>query len=502
MLVAGAVILLFSTCSPTTSLEPPPQTAPITLTIAYPNPTGQDPGYGINQAARLVSFEGLSGQNLNGRAIPRLAEGWVEAPDGMSWTIRLRRSAVFHDGTPVDASAVKTSLERSLRSASGQFSLGLQDVAAIEVGDPHALTIRLTKRSSLILDYLDTPITTLDANGTRIGTGPYIVTSTSPSEVVMEAFPKYYRAEPTIKRLVWKLYPTVRTAWAATMRGEVDFLYDVGPESREFLQFERSVELYPFLRNYVYGLVFNSRRPVVRDPGIRAALNYAVDRKAIVERAFRGHATMANGPAWPLHWAQDSAGPAFTYDPGRAHASLQKTAGNEDTKVSGVANLKFVCLIPQNFELWERLALMVQRDLAEIGVDMELESVPFEAFNKRISEGDFDAVLTEMISGFSASRPFYFWHSTAPANFFGYRNMTVDAAFEGMQRASSEAEYRQAFRRFQQATFEDPPAIFLAWGQTARAVGRRFHVVRSDSGDIRTTIGDWTLADVSGTAAK
>ena len=95
----------------------------------------------------------------------------------------------------------------------------------------------------------------------------------------MAAFPRYYRGMPAVNQLVWRLYPTVRTAWAATMRGEVDFLYEVGPESREFLESEASVELYSFLRNYVYGAVFNISRPIFGDPEIRKALNYAVDRK-------------------------------------------------------------------------------------------------------------------------------------------------------------------------------------------------------------------------------
>ena len=110
------------------------------------------------------------------------------------------------------------------------------------------------------------------------GQGLYVVSSTSGNEVVMTAFPRYYRGISAVDRLVWRLYPTVRTAWAATMRGEVDFLYEVGPESREFLQSETTVALYSFLRNYVYGVVFNTRRPIFRNPEIRRALSYAVDR--------------------------------------------------------------------------------------------------------------------------------------------------------------------------------------------------------------------------------
>ena len=99
-----------------------------------------------------------------------------------------------------------------------------------------------------------------------------------------------------------------------------------------------------------------------------------------------------------------------------------------------------------------------------------------------------------MISGFSVSRPSVFWHSAGPSNFSGYRNIDVDVSLEGIRHAADETAYRDAFRRFQQATFDDPPAIFLAWGQTARAVSRRFDVIKAPGGDIRMTISDWRLA--------
>jgi peptide/nickel transport system substrate-binding protein len=382
--------------------------------------------------------------------------------------------------------------------------LGVQDISSIDATAPRALTIHLRQRSTLFLDDLDSaPITKVDGKGNAIGTGPYLVTSSSADETVMSAFPQYYRGIAAIDKLVWRLYPTVRTAWAAMMRGEVDFLYEVGPESREFLESETSVELYPFLRNYVYGVVFNARHPVLRNPEIRRALNFAVDRRTIVERAFRGHATVANGPGWPLHWAQDATASSYSYDPARAVASLGKALNRTHLQSeSSQSNLKFTCLIPENYQLWERLALMVQRSLAEVGVDILLEAVPVEVFSQRVERGDFDLVLIEMVSGFSASRPFSFWHSSGAHNFSGYRNAAVDEALERLRHAASEAEYRYAFRQFHDATFEDPPAIFLAWSQTARAVSRRFNVVRAPGGDIRMTISDWQFAGNTKRAAN
>jgi len=278
------------------------------------------------------------------------------------------------------------------------------------------------------------------------------------------------------------------------MRGDVDFLYEVGPETREFLQSEASVELHTFLRAYVYGVVFNARRPIFSDVEVRKALNYAVDRAKIVDQAFRGHATVASGPAWPLHWAYDKSAPQYLYDPGRAAATLEKALKSHGPALPSSKTLKFVCLIPENVQLWERLALMVQRNLAEIGVEMGLEAVPVDAFNQRIAAGDFDVLLMEMVSGTSVNRPFSFWHSTGIHSFSGYANNSVDAALEDIRRAIDDNAYRQGFHQFQRATFDDPPAIFLAWGETARAVSRRFNVVKAPGGDIRMTISDWKLA--------
>jgi peptide/nickel transport system substrate-binding protein len=491
---ASIAAVCLQACSVESSVSAPKSTSPVTLTVGFPYPAEEDPSRGVRQAARLASLEGLTTQSINGRVVPRLAEGWSESADGLTWTIRLRPAAVFHDGSVVDAPAVKGSLEAYLKSAAGRSSPGLQDIVAIEASKPFVLTLRLKQRSSLLLDDLEAPISKVDEKGSIVGTGPYVVSSTSTNEVAMAAFRQYYGGIPSIDRLVWRLYPTVRTAWAATMRGEVDFLYEVGPESREFLQSERSVALYSFLRNYISGVVFNIRRPMFRDPEVRKALSYAVDRATIVERAFHGHGTVANGPVWPLHWAYDTSVQGYLYDPARAAASLSKAFAADRKKGTIQPRLNFVCLIPENFQLWERLALMVQRDLAEIGVDMALEAVPAASFSQRIAMGEFDAVLMEIVSGFSVSRPFAFWHSSGLHRFSGYQNESVDSALEDLRRATGDTEYKQAFGRFQKAIFDDPPAIFLAWGETARAVSRRFDVVKAPGGDIRMSISDWKLA--------
>jgi ABC-type transport system substrate-binding protein len=145
--------------------------------------------------------------------------------------------------------------------------------------------------------------------------------------------------------------------------------------------------------------------------------------------------------------------------------------------------------------LWERIALLVQRDLAQIGVDMSLEAVPIAAFGERLGRADFDTVLLEHVVGNGASRPFSFWHSASKYNAWGFRGPGVDGALADLRQASTDGDYREAFRQYQIRSLEEAPGVFLALAETARAVNQRFEVVAPLGSDILPTIADWRLAD-------
>ena len=492
LLLAAAIA-----CTPTTPATTDSSAGPVTLTIGLPVQTGVDPLHGASQAARLLSLEGLTFLARDGRPHPKLAESLTEAPDGLTWTVQLRPSAFFHDGTPVNSATVKESLERSLKGADRDRSPGLSDIIAIEAPSDRTLLIKLRERSRFLLDDLTVAIAK-PGSTEPVGTGPFVNSESTNGDLVMTAVPNYYRGKPTIDRVVWKSYPAVRTAWAAMMRGEIDFLYQVPPEAVEFIESEDSVQLFSFLRNYAYLVIFNEKRKPFQSWQIRRALNYAINRDTLIERALSNRGQVVSGPVWPLHWAFDASVPNYSYDPSRATALLDAAGvqSHQDAGRSGApGRIHFTCLVPENFDLWERMALIVQRDLAAIGVDMRLESLPFEEFNHRIAVGDFDAVVMELVVGNTPSRPYTFWSSRSAQNFWGYQNGELDRALSDLRRASDDLDYKNAFRRVQVESLGDPPAIFLALGQITRAVSRRFEVVAPPNTDILPSIPDWHLAD-------
>ena len=496
-LIAISYLSLLGGCNNPSAVEATVEQQPVVLTIGYPHITGVDPLHGLQQAARIISFEALATVGRDGRPQPKLASSWALSDDGLVWTIQLRPNAVFHDGSPVDSTAVRRSLERSLGNADRDLSPGVADITKIDNPSPLEVVLHLRERSTFAIDALTVAIVKMNESGTPIGTGPFFVTSAPGNEITMTAVDRYYRGKPTIQQIVWKAYPAVRSAWAAMMRGEVDLLYEVGPEAVEFMKDETTVKIFPFLRSYVSGVIVNSSLPQFSDWRIRRALNHAVNRTAIVEQALRGHGQPAAGPAWPQHWAFDSTVPNVTYDPSRSAALLDEARlPILPGKTTGApARLHFTCLLPENFALWERIGLMVQRDLAEVGVDMRLETVSVEEFNRRIGAGTFEAVLNEFVVGHNTTRPFTFWYSQSRRNLWGYKNPAMDGAFDRLRHAASDAEYRAAFRTFQLEGLDNPPAVFLVLGEVSRAVSKRFQVVAQPGSDILHTIADWRLAE-------
>jgi ABC-type transport system substrate-binding protein len=88
-------------------------------------------------------------------------------------------------------------------------------------------------------------------------------------------------------------------------------------------------------------------------------------------------------------------------------------------------------------------------------------------------------------------RPSLFWHSSAPYNWGGFRSEEVDEALGAIRRSSIDDEYRAGVAAFQRAIIDDPPAIFLAWSQRARAVSTRFEVPAEADRDIWSTLRMW-----------
>jgi ABC-type transport system substrate-binding protein len=141
------------------------------------------------------------------------------------------------------------------------------------------------------------------------------------------------------------------------------------------------------------------------------------------------------------------------------------------------------------------VGLDVQKQLYDVGVDMQFQVLPVAEYGDRIRRGDFDVVLTDLSSGPTFGRPYTFWRSAKKSkglNFFGYENAESEELFQVLRTSMSEAAVRSATRRLQRVLLDDPPALFLAWSERTRAIRRDFSVFAEPGADPLLTLSRWT----------
>jgi peptide/nickel transport system substrate-binding protein len=453
--VWSVVVLLLSAIGCGSSDAGSIRSEPMTLRIGFGLAAGTNPDIGILQTARNIALEQLVRIEKDGRAVPVLAESWAVSSDGLAWHVRLRSPASFHSGKPANAGAVRQILQKQLPSALGPAFEDIQEIRALNDRD---LEIVLRQPSAFLLEGLDAPIQELGSE--LSGTGPFFVTREKGTQIEMRANESYYGGKPMVDRIALKPYTSVRSAWADMLRGQLDMLYDVGVDALDSLGASREVRVFTFQRGYAYLLLLNVQRPNLDNLGFRRELNTAIDRDALVRDVFEGHGSPAAGPVWPHHWAYSAELPKFEYRP-QALASP-----------SNPRRLK--CLLVDASH--ERLALVLQRQLQAIGVQLEWEVVSADKIYGRLQAGDFDAFLADFNQGPALARPYLFWHTGAAFNFGHYSNTRVDAALDAIRHAPHDLAYKAGVSAFQRAIVDDPPAIFLVWRERARAVSARFHV--------------------------
>jgi peptide/nickel transport system substrate-binding protein len=277
------------------------------------------------------------------------------------------------------------------------------------------------------------------------------------------------------------------------MRGEIDALYEVGRDAIEFVEEESSVAVYPFPRAFVLAFGFNQRHPALGNPAVRRAINLAIDREGIVRERLRGHGLVADGFMWPYHWAIDKTVPAYGFDPDRARKLLDDAGFTVKATASGPVRFSIKCLIPAGIAEFERLGLVVQKNLYDVGIDLQLEPLSTLDLTQKLSAGTFETFLFEMANARTLSWPYRFLHSPQEGQpvYIRWSYTSADAALDRIRYATTDDEIRAGVSALQRILYDDPPAAFISWGERTRAVSRRFAVPDRPGYDVFTSTMLW-----------
>lgn len=470
--VGAAVGLLLANSTSGCRRAPTPSAAPTTLRIGVGQLALDSQQAGLKQVIGGLSQEALLAPNEDGQLRPWLAESWATSADGLNVTIKLREHAKFHDGTEVTADMVAETLRKDLPPFLGP---AFEDIGEIAAAGPLQVRITLRRPSRFVLEALETPVQEIGKSS--VWTGPYVVTNSSTTSPELRANADYYLGAPAINRVTITPFPSVRTAWAELLRGNLDMLYEVSLDALDSLEGASDIAVYSYVRHYQYMIVFSSQARSLQSSEVRRELNAVIDREAIVRDALSGHGVASTGPVPARHWALQKNAPKFEL----RHDLARQLAAR---------HLRFTCLVPAD-SVYERVALAIKQQLAAASVEMTVQDATQEQVIAAMKANSFEAVLGDIISGPTLFRLYRHWYSPIAPVPKPIASQAVDDALDRIRHAGSDEQYRIGVSAFQQAMLDDPPAIFIAWGERARAVSKRFVVTAPEQRDILNTLRLW-----------
>lgn len=492
----GYGILLFITLLAVGCEKPDaPKPVPEHITIAFPEGDGASGDTGASQVASSLSTEGLTFINLDGRVVGRLASEWQWLEGGRQLLVTLRPNIKLHNDQKFDAQLAASILAELSRQASSRMQYpGLADIESVTAKSEYELLFTLSRPSWWLPEDLTIPLKLGKNPG--YATGPYRVVQSGDSSIVLERFDAYHQGMPGIKTVTVRPESTLRTAWASLLRGNVGMVADLPPDTVELIRNE-SVRIISFPRGYQYMVGLSGRSSKLADPRIRQALNMAIDRTALVTSVLKGFGAPATGPVWYRNWAYDTSAGNIPYAPARAMELLNEVGlpvkPSPDPTLPP-ARLRLTCLVPEGFIVYEHLALEVQRQLAAVDIDLRFDVQPVKTYTQRMSTGDFETAIVDLVSGPGLSRASVFWRSPKKPDVytsFAYENPETEALFDSLREATSEADVRSATRSLQEAFKRNPPAIFLAWNERARAVPGDFQISVERDTDPLPNLWQW-----------
>lgn len=423
-------------------------------------------------AVHPLQFDALVDLDSKGQVIPALATSW-RAENETAWVFELRAGVAFSNGEPCDAAAVVATLD-FLRSNDGRIAAAQRETRSIvsaRARGPLTVEIKTLQPDAMLPGKLFSAkimppryLADVGIGGIErkpIGTGPFIELERADARVKFKAYRESWRA-PKIDGvdLIMTQNPTVRIQ--ALRARQIDLAFDIKPEDAELLQGEgMTIVSHPIAAVSVVQFITNKNTPL-SDSRVRRALNYAIDKDAIVRQLLRGQAVVARQftPSYAFGAIPNPPEP-FPYDPARARALLTE-AGYPD-------GFSMTVELVGSFDnvVHEQIAA----ELRKIGVDVILRPQATPEFTSRLFnnqwEGDAFDYGYIVFPSLDSLAPLRLHSCLNPKPWHCDRQVAdlmvaADAEFDlGRRRALTEQVMR--------LMIDDPPGILLTEGYRSYA---------------------------------
>jgi peptide/nickel transport system substrate-binding protein len=278
---------------------------------------------------------------------PGLAESW-KFSDPTTLVLNIRPGITFHDGTPLDAEAVKFNLERNKSDQKSNIKADLASMASVEVTGPLQVMLKLSAPDAALPGILSdragmmvSPTALKAAEGGTVarkpvGAGAYAFVSWADGEkIVVKRNEKYWKANrPYPDGIEFSIIPELTTGARSVTAGQNDLIYQLPPRQKAIIERASSIKVFNGPTLYVFQIFLNWAKPPFDNVKVRQAFNFAIDRETFVKAALAGLAEPAYMNLPKAHWAYDkSVAELYPHDPDKARKLLAEAGFKEGTTI-------------------------------------------------------------------------------------------------------------------------------------------------------------------------
>lgn len=454
-----------------------------------------------------------SPKDMSPQADGGLASSWDTSEDGLTWTFHIRTGVTWNDGVPLTARDIAYTYNRILDGGpeSASWASYLSSVTTITAPDATTVVLRLSKPNA-VLPLLPIPIipqhiwksvSESDVKGYAnepsngkpvVGSGPFelVEGKAGGSSYRFIRNPHYWGGEPKVAEVDMQVYRSEDTLVQALSAGEIDFAEDPTPLQIKKLQTDSNITAQEGDSPGFDEIAFNTGsvdlktgkplgdpNPAVLDRKFRFALNYAIDRKQLVSKAYQGAATPATNiipPAYTSYRWQPPSPDAFAYNPDKAKQLLDAAGyrvGSDGwrTMPDGSPIGKLRLFARSDSETSQSTMQFLHEWLADVQIDSTVTDLESSKLTNVILDGEFDMFQwgwyvepdpDSMLSYFTCGQRGGWSDSW-------YCNKTYDRLYQEQNQAVDQTVRDHIVKRMQQMLYDDAPYLVTVYNQIGEA---------------------------------
>ncbi len=462
------------------------------LTIGLNTEPGSlDASTDVNTTSRLLFiniYDPLVHRDAQGKLVGKLAESWEQVND-TTLRFHLRKGVTFHNGEEFTADSVKFSFGRYADPKS-QAAAKTSTIQEVRVIDPYTADV-ITKDPDPILIgnitdgffmlpskyYQEKGATTV---GTQpVGTGPFVFKEwTKADHITMTANKDYWGGAPKVQTVTFRFIPEDATRVAGLQTGELDITVGLPPALANQLKSNKDVTLSTALDPAIVHVGLKCNDPILKDPRVRQALNYATNKDLLIQRVLFGFATAAGQVASPDAFGYNPEIKPYPYDPDKAKQLLADAGYANGFEIAMDAPIGYVTQANE-------VSQAIIGDWGKVGVKAKVTLTEYATYNK-------DKLLSPNRAGLA---PTYVMLKRYPSldvgetmitafptnaqwNYDLYSNPQVDDLIKKQATTLDQNTRKQALLQIEQTLHDDAPYVWLYWAQWIHGMrkGITYHV--------------------------